>query len=173
VNLPRVSQLPSVGKNSTITSTLRVIRNRQEQNMKGLRLFERREHSRGVSRLREIYRQYTQSKSKYLERGELCAKRGWPDRGRELHKSFRLQHAFNELEALRFEYLVSSGVFRSGEWKSLESIFERIHTGWGSGEEQALLERPELSKFIRGNCDAAKGKRLPAARRSASSDPAR
>jgi hypothetical protein len=67
VKLPRVSQLPSVGRNSTSTSTLRVIRNP--------RLFERREHSRGVSRLRAIYRQYTQSKSKYLECGELCEAR--------------------------------------------------------------------------------------------------
>jgi len=74
--------------------------------------------------------------------------KGWPDRKADVVKVFRLQALYIELEAQRFEYVISESARAGAEWSSLSRIHERLHTNWGAGDESSLADRSQKYKRI-------------------------
>jgi hypothetical protein len=117
-----------------------------------------------LSRLREIWHQYIESKRQLMIVTERCCLRGWPDRSRELRQAFRLQELFCDREKLQLAYLIEARrLDESTNWNSLSSlsaISKLIGALWTSAEEAALAhvnaEYLEISQEI-NKCRAAVG----------------
>jgi hypothetical protein len=97
---------------------------------------------RRLSRLRDVWSQYIESKRQFLIIAERCCVRGWPDQKLELRNAFRLQELYCEQEKLRLEHLIAARELdASMPWKSLVSvsaISKIIHTHWTDAEEAAF-----------------------------------
>jgi hypothetical protein len=91
-----------------------------------------------VKEIRAAYAEYTKSKRDFLAIAEQCSFKGWPDRKQALKKCWRLQHLLNELDALRFEYLMDANLLEVTAHRTLQSIFERLERNWSADEEEAL-----------------------------------
>jgi hypothetical protein len=63
-----------------------------------------------------------------------------PDRILVWQDMFGIQRLFIERQALRFEYLLGSGVFDLDTWTSLNGITERLDKEWSEKEETHLKE---------------------------------
>ena len=90
--------------------------------------------------VRDVYRQYIQSKRELFEVAEACSIKGWPDRKAAVQVAFRIQNLLNEQEALRFEYLIEKRPSESASWESLTSISKRLDEGWNTAEDEILKE---------------------------------
>jgi hypothetical protein len=105
-----------------------------------------------LSRVQEVWSQYTESKRQFLIIAERCCVRGWPDRKLELRAAFRIQELYSELEKLRLEHLLATRELdNTVPWLSIDSlsaVSKIINTHWTAAEETALRQsNPDYMKL--------------------------
>ena len=62
-----------------------------------------------LSRLKNVWHRYVDSKRQFMSIAERCSNRGWPDRKMEIRNAFRLQELFCDQEMLRFGHSSKPG----------------------------------------------------------------
>jgi len=98
--------------------------------------------------VRDVFRQYLESKRAFLTVAERCTIKGWPDYKAAILDSYRLQFLFNERESLRFECLIETDDFCTGSWASVSSISRRLDRHWTDREERELVRRVRHYKEV-------------------------
>lgn len=90
--------------------------------------------------IQAAYQEYLKAKHELFAISELCAFKGWPDRKDALKIAFRIQFLFNEVEALRLEYVLQRNFSEIIVRTSVAGIFKRLINEWSEDEEAALKE---------------------------------
>ena len=89
----------------------------------------------------DTFTQWVNSYLEFLDSAERRALKVSPAHRHAWQNAFALQRLLEQRQASRFKYLFALGKLEIANFKSLDSIAERLDTGWTETEEADLKER--------------------------------